>query len=279
MSINTIILNQQLNSSSQNNTIQLTLPSPFFATDIEIALMNAYFYYSWFNVTTKFANKTFSYKWIDGITYNITLPDGFYTISDLNGYLQFVMSSNGHYLVNAAGEKVYYIALDTNTVYYAVTLTCTVVPSSLPSGWTNPASVNLALYGGFCPQLIIGGSNFGSLIGFASGTFPTVPAASTYQVNSTLTPQISPVVAVNITCNMANNSTFNTAAANVIYTMSPNVGFAEQIQLEPRQLLWFECNNGNYNVINVSFLDQNYDPLALNDRNLIVTLAIRKKQK
>ena len=38
------------------------------------------------------------------ITYSITLPDGFYTINDINSYIQQQCILNGAYLIDSSGN-------------------------------------------------------------------------------------------------------------------------------------------------------------------------------
>jgi hypothetical protein len=39
-------------------------------------------------------------------SHNITIPEGFYTIDDLNSYMQYYALTNGLYLVNSDGNNV-----------------------------------------------------------------------------------------------------------------------------------------------------------------------------
>ena len=45
-------------------------------------------------------NNTFQYIWINGITYNITIPDGNYDINSLNMAFKNIMIENKHYYIN-----------------------------------------------------------------------------------------------------------------------------------------------------------------------------------
>ena len=275
MNIQTIQLSQSNTTNSKSNQLNLKLPFPADIKNYDVALSNAFIYYSWRNVTTAYGNRTFSYSW-NGVTYPVTLPDGNYSVSDLNNYLQtIVMNANGHYLVDSNGNKVYYISLTANPTYYAVTLTCTPIPSSLPSGYTNPAGITLS---GNTPLLIINNSAFGSLIGFSTGTYPAVTQTSIYQLNSNITAQISPVTSVNITCNMVNNSRFNSVSPQTIYTFSPQVSYTSQINIQPSVLQWYKCIDQTYSYITVELKDQNGNDLALIDTNWVVTLLLRPKQ-
>lgn len=268
-----LVLSSNDNISSVNNELKIRLPIPFTAKKCKIALSSVNIYYSWFNLTSAYNNLACRYVWTDGITYNVNFPAGFYTVSDLNGYLQLVMKNNGHYLVDANGDNVYYLNLTLNPVYYAVTLTCSAIPNgSLPSGYSNPNSVVL---NGKVPQLGTLTNNFGRLIGFASGTFfPSSLSTVAYQTNSTLTPIISPVTNVNIGCNWVNNSRFS-KYPTIISTFTPNVQFGSLISFYPPVLNQYDVIGQTYSDISINFYDQNFNALVLNDTNQIqVTLQI-----
>jgi len=273
---NTVTFTQIDNIETDSHKMTIRLPRSFIANDSgEVCLLSAYVYYSWRNITTAFNNKTMSYIWIDGTTHTVTFPDGYYAISDLNGYLEFKMKQNGHYLVDAQGNNVYFLNMVTNAVYYAVTLTVSVVPNSLPSGYTNPALIDLATYGGVGPQLVIGTNNFGALIGWAAGTYPSAPSPLQYQANSTLVPRISPVTSIGITCNLANNGSFSNNP-RLIADFSPQVSYGGQIKIEPIVPIWFPIAAGKYDSITITFIDQSYRALAILDTDIVVKLGIRQ---
>ena len=132
---------------------------------------------------------------------------------------------------------------------------------------------------GNCPLFNVTTTAFGSIIGFPVASYPSVTQASTYQVNSTTTPAISPVTSVNINCNFVNNCKFNTLSPQCIYTFSPNVAYSEQIIIQPQQLLWFPVLDSNYSYIDVQFRDQNGNALQIIDTNIVLTLLVRNRTK
>ena len=123
MSVQSISLTPANTRNSKNNQLRMTFPFPFNSLGNEIGLSTLYIYYSWRNITSSYGNNTLSYIW-NGTNFNITIPDGFYTISDISSYLQLQMFTNNHYTLDSNGNPYYYIELSSNTVYYAVTLTC-----------------------------------------------------------------------------------------------------------------------------------------------------------
>src|SRR5271156_4615132 len=120
------------NIDNRPNYLTFRLPKTFISEDDEVCLNELNIFYSWYNITANYQNNTFQYIWIDGSSNNVTIPDGNYDIGQINGYLQFVMTNNGHYLVDENGVNQYYISLQENQPLYKITLTCTALPSSLP---------------------------------------------------------------------------------------------------------------------------------------------------
>jgi hypothetical protein len=270
-----ILISTYNNSSTVNNVINLQLPFPVQLESQEVALQSLYLYYSWPNINnTTFNNNTVSYIF-NGSTRNLTLPNGFYAVSDINAFIQLQMFANGDYLLDSNGNPVYYLSIVTNATYYQNTLTATPIPSSLPTGYTNPHSITLS---GQSPQLVISNAAFGSLIGYATGTYPASPSSSVYQTNGTLVPQISPVNNVVLGCNLVSNSKFN-SFPNTIYTFSANTTYGSQIQLQPYQLLFIPVLDGYYNNITLTLQDQNARALQNIDNNISVALIIRNRKK
>lgn len=260
--------------NTKNNELRLKLPLPQILTGKEVALGQCLIYYSWRNITAAFGNNFGISYTINGVTYNITIPDGYYSVSDISGYIQSQMKNNGHYLVDANGDTVYYISLVENAVYYAVTLTCTKIPSSLPSGWSNPASLPL---NGATPYLNITNQAFGDLIGFTAGVYPpTAIAGSSVSLNSTKTPVISPVSTVNICTNLVNNFQFNTYP-DVVYSFNSTVEYGSQIVISPQNVFYFPVVGNKFEEIVVTFRDQDNRDLQILDTNITVTLVLKDK--
>jgi hypothetical protein len=55
-------------------------------------------------------NSGFSYQWVDGQYYSVTVPAGYYSIDDFKGVFQVAMSQNYHFLIDTkTGSKVFLI--------------------------------------------------------------------------------------------------------------------------------------------------------------------------
>lgn len=268
-----IILSSFNTQNTKSNELRLKLPLPQFIKDKEVSLANLIMYFSTPNVSPQYANQTVSYIF-NGTQVDLTLPKGFYSIEDISGYIQFDMKERGYYLVDQNGNNQYFINIISNQVYYSATLTCDVVPSVLPVDWTNPNNITLS---GVSPQLKITNDNFGNLIGFNVGNYPSSPSNTLYSVNSSKTPVISPSNIYNVNLNMVNNSQLS-LYPNTIYSFIPNVSYGSQQAVEPRLNLWYPVIPQLYNEIVVTIRDEQGRDIEILDTNMVVTLLFKNKK-
>ena len=178
--MNTIVLNQTNIVGADNNTLNYKFPNSILFDNHEVAVQSISMYYSWMNINSSpLANNTFTYTWIVGVTttvYTVTIPDGLYEIAQINSYLQFRMIQNGTYLINSAGQNVYYAEMLIEPTRYAVNLITYPVPTSLPALWTAPLAItqsgSLAFVG--CPTttfnpVVTIPASFNLIVGYVAG--------------------------------------------------------------------------------------------------------------
>ena len=287
----TLILNSANILQGTNNSI---LSYEFIGGNInlkkgqKVALASLQMYYSTFNITVLNNNNAFAYVWVDGGTYTVLVPDGFYDINALNNYLHFTMVQNKHYLVDAVGNFVYFITLGINTTQYAVEVNCFGIDVAVAAAnvWVLPAGATWVLPNNFIvPELGVGLNNFGLVIGFAPGFYPNaliagVPPAqvqnpaytSDQQFLSTFTPQVSPVASFILTCSLINNN--YAVPNNLIYSFAPTGTIGEQFTVAPNQYVFIDVLPAQYNRFQVSFIDQSFRPVAIQDPNMTIMLII-----
>lgn len=231
--------------------------------------------YSWFNISSTNNNNSFGYK-LNGTTYNINLQNGFYQVSDLNNILQATLIANGHYLIDVNGNNVYYCQLTTNTALYAIQFDSIPIPATLPAGYTNPSNVLYNSVTFSTPttiQLVIPSNNMTLLLGFNAGTYPTTPQTSTYSVISNRTPNLTPVNSVVMRCSAIYNN--QVLPSDILYSFSPNTTFGSNIVITPSVEGWITCKEGTYSSIDITFVDQNYSSIYMNDNNICCQLLIK----
>lgn len=290
----TIVMNSSnLVNNGQNNQMVYRFPNSVLFKDAQLAFVSCSMYYSWYNVASTLSNNTFSYNWINGAgvatTYTLTVPDGLYEISALNDFLQYSFIANGHYLVNASGENVYYGEFTVNPSRYAIQIDTYLFPTALPVGWTNPAGV------AFPPQsfnpIITLPSMINDILGYVVG-FATnqnlnnayVPPTSTY-VSKTATGTLSYIStkAPNVQQNssllfsVSNINNPYSQPTSIVYTLVPTVNAGEIINDKPPNFIWNTLTDGTYNELRLTILGTNLNPIQINDPAITIVMAIKDK--
>ena len=182
------------------------------------------------------------------------------------------MITNGNYLLNASGNYIYYLEFAANSTYYSIQFNSYAIPTALPAGWSNPASITFPATA-TTPQLIIENNAFQQVIGFAAGTYPAATQSTTYSVLSTSTPEITPTESVIVLCNLLNNK--YSVPSTVLYSFSPaGTTFGAVIQSSPTFYSFIDVQDGNYVSFDITLVDQNFNALNIQDNNLVISLLI-----
>jgi len=279
--VNSIVLTTaNITDTTKNSTFEYEFPNSVNFKDMEIALINASLYYSWFNISDELSNRTFSYQYTVGgttTTRTVTLDEGLYEISDINKALQFDFIAAGLYLVDANGDNVYYAEFLVNSVKNSIDINTYAVPTSLPSGFTAPSNwvgyptatynVNIQM-----------AANFNNIMGYASD-FETGLASgggTTLSFNSTKSPNVNPNSSVLVEIDIIDNP-YGTPS-NIIYAIVPNVGVGSLIYVSPAEYSYNSIKNGIYNKLRLRLLNKDtLLPLTINDGEITIILGIREK--
>lgn len=284
----TIILNQNnVVPNTLNDTYTYRFPngSVEFQND-QVSVASISIYFSWFNISSattnsQYNNNAYTYTWYDAggaTTYNVVMPDGFYEVVDLNAYLQREMVLNGHYLLDGAGQFIYYLELLVNQTYYGVQMNSFPIPTALPAGWSNPAGLTFPAVA-TTPQITIpSNNNFGKVIGFDAGTYPAVVQATDFSKLSDFTPQITPINSLILSCTLLNNKYSNPNTLLYSFT-TQGTPFGSLISIQVPQFAFVDIVDGSYTDFTIQFFDQNLNRIYINDSNIVVLLVIAKKEK
>jgi hypothetical protein len=280
------IFNLVLNSTNvigTNNTTFLYkfIQGSFDIKNADICISQLIIPYSWFNISSSYyQNAVFGYYWVDGSYHSITLPDGFYQISDINQILYQYQITNNHYLINnTTGQYQVYITIVSNVSYYSNQIICQSVPTSLPTGYT-PASGFVYSTSGQTPQVNILNNNFQSILGFTYGLYPPTIQTSSYNVLSNTTPNLTPVNSIIVCCDLISNEC--TSQSNILDTFYPNSSFASNISYTPSYEKWITMTDGKFNSLTIQLYDQNFRIIPARDPNITISLLIKQdniKQK
>lgn len=267
-------------SSAFNNQYTKNFPQGAYPLkNNSIGVSSLFFPNSIFNVSglytnSGFNNNSFSYIWWDNVTYTMTLPDGLYEVADINNYLLNTMISNGHYLLDANGDYVVYLQIQVSPTIYAVVINAFPVPTSLPTDYTNPAGMSFPATT-TTPQIVIPSTNnFGLLLGFSSGTYPSSQQTTNYSVSSDLTPQINPISVIYMLCDVVYNPL--EVPSTIIYSFSLN-GVASGTVYNPNINLvrFVPVARSQFTGITIRFVDQDFQPIYINDTRISVGIYIK----
>jgi hypothetical protein len=265
--------------NQNNNEFVFNFPSTVSLTNCEIAVQSIQLFYSWFNISqTAYNNTTFQYQWYNNTTetydsFNVVLPDGLWSIADINAYLQYTMINNGQYAIDSStGQNIYYITLELNAVLYAVQLNTFPVPTTAPAGvefqFTAPTTT-------FNP-IVIFPANFNKIVGFAPNFTSTESTAGTnLSFTSSIAPQVQPSPTLLLSCNAVFNK-FSTPP-NILASITPNVdvGASYYIQFYPQ---YTTLVGGQYSSLRLAWMNTSFQAIPLQDPTCCIVLLIREKQ-
>ena len=277
-----ITLNSTNVTADPSNAVyRYNFPGSIKFDNAKVAVAQCNIFFSWFNISAANDNNSYQFIFTDGggsTTYTVTMDDGYYSIADMNTYLQSILISNGLYLVDSVGDFVYYIEILTNATFYAVQLNNYAFPTALPAGYTNP---NALTFPGVASatQFIILDNAFQQIIGFNDQTIPVGIEATNQSNLSDFTPQVDTVQSVVIAANLINNLYSNPSSLLYPFTASESAGFGDLINVHPQNLLYLDVNEGYYNFVEITFLDQLFNKIQIQDTNVVVQLSFIVKKE
>ncbi len=280
----TLVINSSNYVANSRNQYVYTFPSTVkFDDGDSVGVASLSLYNSTFNITSTRGNNTFTIVWnaTTPVSYVITIPDGYYSVESLNYFLQQQCIINKLYVINSSSQYVYFLELLINAPRYAVSLNAYAIPTAAqattlgytqPSGatWVYPALAQ-------CPQLTFL-NPFGALIGYTGASYPSTSSVSTNQnFISDLTPNINPVDSYIMTCSLLNSP--YSIPSDTFFTVPLTGGLGELIAVSPSQIVFNNIAPNSYQQIKITFFDQNFQKLEMNDNAIVLTLAILDKDE
>lgn len=222
--------------TSQNNILKYRFKTPM-QVDGYIALSSINVWYNWKNITAAAGNNTLSYKKKGESAVDIVLPDGSYSVGDLNNYLHYIMKEKGDLEEAEEGsedEDKYGISLFENAVYNRISVV-------LLDDWEITFKAGLAKTLGALHRLT------------------TVKATA----NLPFVPQLEPVKAVQVHCNLVSNK--YQSDSSLLYNFTPNLSYGSLLSVEPRFPQWRATRNTEVREAEVWLTDQEGKALGLED--------------
>ena len=274
-----IVINSSNFVKNSGNTFIYSLPSSVkLTTKSKCGVAAISVYNSTFNISSARGNNTitFDFHAASTISKTYTIPDGYYSVSDLNFFLQSKMYADNLYVfTNNGANVVYFFEIVLNSVQYATQLNSYYLPTAGEAatlGYTKPSGASWAFpVANRTPQLTFNAA-FGNLIGFNAQTYPASVQATNQSKISEKSPNISPIDSYILTCNMVNSK----------YSIPNNVFFALPLTGSLGSLITFNSSNlilndiapNIYSNVVIQFYDQLFNRLDMRDVEIVVSIVI-----
>jgi hypothetical protein len=274
----TIIINSSNYIQGSGNRFVYNFPqTSYFSIGSGIGVSNIAIYNSIQNITEKRGNNKITLNFL-GVDYIFIIPDGYYSVSDLNFFIQNRCIINNLYVTaNDGADNVYFLELAINSIRYSTSLNLYAIPTASqasalgyikPSGatWDYPTEP-------VCPSLTFSQA-FGNLIGLTFGTYPQTASSTNIQFLSTQTPKISPVDSLILTCNLVNSK--YSIPSNVLFTVPISSSLGSLINVNISSIIFNDILPQNFSSLEITIFDQLFNPVILLDTEVTITLVIQE---
>jgi len=278
----TLVINSSnlVSNGTQLNHFQYKFPTQWRATaGAKVAVASVSLYNSTFNVDTSRGNNTITINFGQGDVV-FTLPSGYYSIDQINDFLQQQFVLNNLYCTSATNntQNVYFVQLQTNPTRYSAQLT---VYQLSESNTYNP--VTGFQFTGFCPVVTLS-NGMASLLGLPPGQYPPAntddgsqSSFSYVSADYGLAPNLNIVDSYTILCSLIQNP--YSIPSNYLTQIPLNVGFGSLISVNNgSSLVWNDVRPDIYNTVDIYLADQFTNPLQNHDSSFTLTLAIDEGQ-
>jgi hypothetical protein len=262
-----------------NNLYRLKLPKAVeFKKGDKLSLYSFSMYNSFYNISqTQYQNTNIQFTWFDNTVYNWTIPDGYYSLSDLNLWLQQQFILNKLYCVNSNNsQNIYFVQFQTNSVLYKAEIDIYFVPSSANATlygyqvapgatWTFPATNTMV-------RITIN-DNLKVYFGTSQTTFGDISPAENKNYLSSTCPSISRVFSIYLGCNLI-VSEYN-QIGNLFSQFPISASYGNLIKIESPIDALISIKEGIYSEILISLWDQENRPLVFTDSEMTLFLIIQ----
>ena len=200
----------------------------------DIALVNLSIYYIWKNIKSEYKNNKFK---ISAPTWNDTfdLPDGFYSIDDIQDYFEFIIKKH-ETLTEDLPIEIYPNKMKNRIVFK--------IKTSYKLELLTPETMRLL-----------------------GSTKKDVDSDK----NSENVPKLESVEVVLVHCNLVKNDYQH--PSKVVFSFVPNKQFGQLINISQQALIMMNTVNTEFSYVEVWFTDQNSKALEIED-NVNLTLII-----
>jgi hypothetical protein len=274
----TIVINSSNHVQNSGNKYIYNFPqTSYFSAGSGIGVSNISIYNSIQNITQKRGNNIVTLNWV-GTNYIFTFPDGYYSVSDINYFLQQQCILNGLYVTaNSGADNVHFFELVVNSIRYSTSLNFYAIPTDAQatnSAYSKPANATWSYP--ISPQTpsLSFGQPFGNLIGFTFGTYAPTLQSTNVQYLSTSTPVISLVDSLILTCDLINSK--YSVPNNILFTVPITTALGTIIHVGISSIVFNDILPQNFSTLEITIFDQLFNPVILLDKELTLTLVIQE---
>ena len=242
--MDTIFMNSENSKISEPHILKLKLTDKLnLRLDKKvIALSNCIsIYYTWNNIKNSYNNNKFK---ISAPTWNqeFTLPEGSYSISDIQDYFEHILKKHGEKIDNDNDKNKPSVKIYINKIEKRITF-------KIKNGYSLEHLTKETM----------------KLLGSTENKI-------TKDKNGENVPHLEITEVVLVHCNMVNNDYQQNS--RVLYTFVPNKFFGSLLDISPYSHIFLKSFNSEYDEIIVWFTDQNSKPLEIKDR-INLTMVIK----
>jgi hypothetical protein len=273
----TIVINSSNYVQNSGNKYVYNFPqTTYFPAGSGIGVSNISIYNSIQNITKKRGNNVLTINWL-GVNYVFTFPDGYYSVSDINFFIQQQCILNGLYVTkNSSADNVYFFELVINSIRYATSLNFYAIPTDAQAtnlGYVKPSNATWSYPATSQTPTVTFNQPFGNLIGFTFGTYASQQSTNV-QYLSTSTPVISPVDSLILTCNLINSK--YSVPNNILFTVPITTAIGTIIQVGISSIVFNDILPQNFSSLEITIYDQLFNSIELLDKELTLTLVIQE---
>jgi hypothetical protein len=245
----------------------------------KMSLLSCSVYNSVYNVKASYNNNKIGIKWINGVIYEFTIPDGVYSISDISDFLKLQMFTNDLYaIIKTTNKPYYFFELAENPIYYACQIVVSYVPNTSeavvldyekPSGanWNWPSQ-------SITPQLYLFTEGMGRLLGYNNLIIPQQPVVDeNFETKSEKAPELSPVFNYVMNSNCFNHELSTVGFNQVFFQIPINKGTGESLIYQPSFLMDLSCI-GTQDYLEFYFTDEDGNRLQYRDKDISMIIII-----